>query len=176
MDTKSPDPRPASWSGRWTVAIFVAVVLAGWFGLDRAFRAWTASYQERATFGATQVAPTVDPLARLDPPGIPPEAWRSAVADTHALLVALCGSGVVDQAQMEQLRRRLTAQVEQATAHPEQARAILSAVWDQIEHDAGPAIAPDLVPPPAGSRHARRHPRPPRPSLLGPTTLPPKKR
>ena len=172
MDTGRPDPRPASWSGRWTVAAFVAVVLVGWFGLDQAFRAWTARYQARAAFGATQVAPTVDPLARLNPPGIPPGAWRSAVADTHALLVALCGSGVLDQLQMENLRRRLTAQVEQATAHPEQARAILAQVWDEVERDAGPAIAPDLIPPPPGSRQSKRHPRPPRPTLLGPSAVP----
>ena len=172
MDTKSPDPRLASWSGRWTVAVFVAVVLVGWFGLDRAFRAWTARYQARAAFGTTEVAPTVDSLARLDPPGVGPDAWRSAVADTHAMLVALCGSGVIGQPQMEDLRRHLIAQVEQATAHPEQARAILAQVWDQIERDAGPAIAPDLVPPPPGSRQASRHPRPPRPTLLGPPAVP----
>ena len=172
MDTRHPDPRPTSWSGRWTVAVFVALVLAGWFALDQAFRAWTARYQARAAFGFTQVAPSVDPLAPLNPPGIPPGVWRAAVADTHALLVALCGSGVLDQTEMEQLRHHLITEVEQATAHPEQARAILARVWDQIEHDAGPAIAPDLVPPPAGSRQSRRHPRPPRPSLLGPPTRP----
>ncbi len=162
----------SGWSGRWVVAAFVVVVLVTWGGLDRAFRSWTARYQARATFGATQVAPTVDPLARLAVPAVSPAAWQAAVADTHAMLVALTGAGLLDEVQMGALRQRLVVRVEQATAHPDQARVILAQVWDEIERNAGPTIAPDLIPPPAGSRHAQRHPRPPRPALLGPPSRP----
>ena len=151
------------------MAAIVVVVLLGWFGLDRAFRGWTARYQALARFGATEVAPAVDPLAALDFSDVPREEWQAAVRDTHAMLVALTGAGVLDQGQMDALRRHLNQQVAGATAHPSQARAILTRIWDEIERDAGPAIAPDLVPLPPNSRHARRHPRPARPPLLGPS-------
>ena len=150
----------------------VAVVLLGWFGLDRAFRAWTARYEARARFGAAEVAPAVDPLAAIGPPDVPPTDWRAAVTDTHAMLVALTGAGVLDDAQAVALRDRLTDQVAHASAHPTTARATLARIWDDAERDAGPAVAPDLVPPPPNSRHARRHPRPRRPVLLGPSRQP----
>lgn len=158
-------------SGRRTVAAIVTAVLLLWFGLDRAFRAWTARYQARAAFGAAKVAPTVDPLATINPPAIPPDDWTQAVLDTHALLVALTGSGLLDERQMATLRQHLLDQVHQAATHPETARAILAKIWDDIERDAGPTIAPDLIPPPPNSRQAKRHPRPARPSLLGPSRI-----
>ena len=158
-------------SGRWTVAALVLIVLVVWFGLDQAFRAWIARYQALARFGASVVAPSVDPLARLTPPDLAPATWQAAVADTHAMLVAFTGSGVLDEAQLESLRRHLIAQVARAESQPATARATLAQIWDDLERDAGPAIAPDLKPPPPNSRHAQRHPRPARPSLLGPSRL-----
>jgi hypothetical protein len=88
------------------------------------------------------------------------------VADTHALLVALTGAGLLDRSQMEALRADVAARVARATS--ESARAELSKLWDDIEARAGPAVAPDDSPPPPGSRQAARHPRPRRPELLGP--------
>ena len=162
-------PPPPGRSGRRVVAAFVAAVLVMWFGVDRAFRGWAARHEARARFGAEAVAPAVDPLADLTPPGVPPGAWRAAVADTHAILVALTGAGLLDEPQMDDLRRRLDAQVREVAVRPEAARAALSRIWDDLERDAGPAIAPDVVPPPPNSRHAGRHPRPRRPALLGPS-------
>ncbi len=170
-DGANDPPTSTPRSGRRTVAAIVAAVLLLWFGLDRAFRGWTARYQARATFGAKEVAPTVDPLTTIHPPAIPPLDWNQAVVDTHAMLVALTGSGLLDEGQMATLRQHLLDQVRQATNHPEIARAILAKIWDEIERDAGPTVAPDLIPPPPNSRHAKRHPRPPRPSLLGPSRM-----
>ena len=164
------DPPPAR-SGRRVVSAIVLTVLLVWFGLDRAFRSWTARYQARASFGATQVAPTVDPLANMVPPAIAPDAWNRAVTDTHAMLVALTGSGLLDEGQMETLRLHLANQVHLATLHPETARSILAQIWDDLERSAGPTLAPDLIPPPPNSRHAKRHPRPARPKLLGPSRI-----
>ena len=151
------------------MAAIVVVVLLGWFSLDRAFRAWTARYQALAHFGATQVAPSVDPLARITPPDLDPAAWQAAVTDTHAMLVAFTGAGVLDAAQLEVLRQRLADQVAAALHQPATARATLARIWDDLQRDAGPIIAPDRVPPPPNSRHAKRHPRPARPAILGPS-------
>ena len=34
------------------------------------FQSWKARYRALAEFGRVEVAPTVDPLANLDPPGV----------------------------------------------------------------------------------------------------------
>ena len=162
-------PTPPRASGRHAVVALVAAVLTLWLGLDLAFRGWKARYQALAEFGASRVAPAVDPLASTNPPGIPPSEWRSAVADTHAMLVALTGSGVLGEPQMDDLRRAIAARV--ALARPETALKILSDLWDDLERKAGPVIAPDRVAPPPGSRHAARVPRPPRPKILGPSSV-----
>ena len=146
----------------------VAAVLTLWLGLDLAFRGWKARYQALAEFGASRVAPAIDPLASTNPPEIPPTEWRVAVADTHAMLLALTGSGVLDESQMDDLRREIASRV--ANARPETALKALSDLWDDLEQKAGPVIATDRVAPPPGSRHATRNPRPPRPKILGPTS------
>jgi hypothetical protein len=159
---------PARASGRRAVLAIVAVVLTLWLGLDQAFRGWKARYMARAEFGATRVAPVIDPLAATLPPDVDPTAWRVAVADTHAMLLALTGSGVLDELQMDDLRRAIAAEV--AGARPETARKTLADLWDDLERQAGPVIAPDQSHPPANSRHATRNPRPARPQILGPAS------
>jgi hypothetical protein len=163
-------PTGSRASGRWVVGAVVASVLTLWLGLDLAFRGWKARYRARAEFGAAKVAPLVDPLAGLAPPGVDPPRWRSAVADTHAMLLALTGSGVLDESRMDDLRRDIADRVEKA--RPETALKALADLWDDLELKAGPVITPDRTPPPASSPHAARHPRPPRPAILGP---PPKR-
>ena len=164
-DQSGDDPaNPLQISGRWTVAALVLSILALWLGLDLAFRSWKARYDALAQFGASEVAPAIDPLAQTIPLDVPPTDWQAAVADTHAMLLALTGAGVLDHPQMEQLRVDIARRV--AQARPETARKILSDLWDDLERNAGPVIAPDLTPPPPNSRQAARNPRPPRPKLL----------
>ena len=170
LPTDSPGPAPRV-SGRRTVVTIVAAVLALWLVLHLAFRGWKARYLARAEFGATRVAPVVDPLASTNPPDLPPADWRGAVADTHAMLLALTGAGVLDETQMDDLRRDIASRV--ARARPETALKTLTDLWDDLERRAGPVIAPDKVPPPPNSRHAARHPRPPRPKILGPSPTQP---
>ena len=155
-------------SGRRAVVAFVAAVLVLWLGLDLAFRGWKARYRALAEFGASRVAPAVDPLASINPPEIPPMEWRAAVSETHAMLLALTGSGVLGESQMDDLRRDVASRV--AGARPETALKALSDLWDDLERKAGPVISPDRVAPPPDSRHAARNPRPPRPKILGPSS------
>jgi hypothetical protein len=158
-----PDPRS---TGRWLVIGLVAAVLLLWLGLDLTFRSWKARYLALAEFGASRVAPAIDPLASTVPLFVPSTEWRNAVSDTHAMLVALTGAGVLDESQMDDLRREVAARV--AAARPETARRTLTELWDELESKAGPIMAPDTIPPPANSRHAARNPRPARPAILGP--------
>ena len=88
----TPPPRRPN-SGRRAVVGMVATVLILWGGLELSFRSWKARYDALAEFGANRVAPVVDPLASTLPPDVPPREWRSAVEDTHAMLLALTGAG-----------------------------------------------------------------------------------
>ncbi len=153
-------------SGRRVVIGLLAIVLVFWLSIGLAFRAWKARYQALAEFGAMRVAPVIDPLASTVPPDVPSTEWRVAVSETHAMLLALTGAGVLDEVQMNDLRREIAAKV--AAARPETARQTLAGLWDDLERQAGPVIAPDRIPPPANSRQAARNPRPPRPKILGP--------
>jgi hypothetical protein len=133
-----------------TLALLSILVLAGLLAL--VFRDWRARYRERAAFGALQVAPAIDPLAQVVPPEIAPDAWRQAVAETHALLVTLTASNLLDLAQMHALRAEVQARV--ARARPETARAELAGLWDGIADRAEPVV---------GTRHPRPKLLPPRP-------------
>jgi hypothetical protein len=154
----------ASASGRRFVIAGLIATAVIWGGVYLAFLYWRATYRALAEFGAAEVAPLVDPLSDRVPPGVDPAAWTSAVADTHAMLVALTGAGLLDRTQMEALRSDVAARVARASAGSP--REEMARLWDDMEARAGPAIAPDESSPPPGSRQAARHPRPKRPSLL----------
>jgi len=160
---RRPPSDEGTVSGRGFVIGGVIGVLVIWGAVYLGFLAWRTDYRARAEYGATQVAPLVDPLADRVPPGVDPASWRQAVADTHAMLVALTGSGMLERP-MEALRTEIAALVVRST--PATAQHELTALWDDLERKAGPLIAPDLTPPSPGTKHAARHPRPARPELL----------
>ena len=152
----------SSASGRRFVIVGLIAILLIWGAVYLAFLYWRARYHALAEFGASQVAPLVDPLADRVPMGVDPIAWKKAVADTHGMLLALTGAGVLDRTQMEALRGDVAARVARATT-PESARDELMALWDDLETKAGPVIAPDVTPaarlPRADTPHGTRgHP------------------
>jgi hypothetical protein len=138
-------PVTAGHSGQRFVITWVLAVLILAGGLALAFRDWRIRYQVRAAFGAGQVATVIDPLAEVVPPEFPRDSWRHAVAQTHAMLVALTASNMLDLSDMRALRADLRARV--ARARPETARAELAAVWDELARRGGPNLV-------------QRHPRP----------------
>jgi hypothetical protein len=149
---RAPGPRPEApaHSGRRFVVAAGLVVLTTWGALYLAFLDWRARYRARASFGARQVAPAIDPLADVIPEGVDAGRWRQAVADTHRMLVALTASNLLDETQMRALRDALSARV--AAARPATALGVLASTWDDLEDRAGPIL---------GTRH-------PRPKLLPP--------
>jgi hypothetical protein len=142
-------------SGRRFVIVAGLTLLVLWGGLFLAFRDWRARYRARAAFGASQVAPVVDPMARVVPDGVDAAAWRRAVSETHAMLVTLTASNLLDLARMRALRGELAARV--ARARPETALGELAAVWNDMMDRAAPILK---------DRH-------PRPRLLPPQPEPP---
>jgi len=127
------------------------LVLCGLLSL--AFRDWRARYQERVHFGERNVAPAIDPLGDLVPSDIDPRAWRQAVDDTHAMLVTLTSSNLVDLKAMKALQAEIEARV--ARTRPETARAELADLWNDLADRAEPIITP---------RHPRPKLLPPRPA------------
>jgi hypothetical protein len=127
-------------SGRRVVLVggLMVLVLAG--GLALWFRDWRFHYRQRAAFGARQVATAIDPLAEVVPPEVSPDTWRRTVAETHAMLVTLTGSNMLDLDQMRALRAELITQVSVSRTRPETARAELAALWDSLARRAGPNL------------------------------------
>ncbi len=155
----SPSPDvPPGHSGRYVVVAGVLLVLVTWGGLYLAFRDWRARYRERALFGAGHVATAIDPMAAVVPAGVPPEAWREAVSETHAMLVTVTASNLLDMAALRALRAEVAARA--ARARPETALSELAGLWDDIHDRAGPVLdrhpRPGLLPPPRSKQSPSR--------------------
>jgi len=168
-----PDPKGATatgalrgpgHSGRRFVLVSGLVVLTIWGMLYLVFRDWRGRYQKRALYGATYVVPAIDPMARVEPPGVSPEAWRDAVASTRSMLLTVTSSNLLDERQMRDLRSELEGTAAQSSAHPERAVAELATVWNNIA-DRGEFLLKDGKSP-GGDRHPRPKILPPRPGRI----------
>jgi hypothetical protein len=152
---------PRAHSGRRFVLGAGLVLLLLWGALYLVFRDWRSRYNERAQFGATQVAPVIDALADTPPPGVTAGDWRNAVRDTHDLLVTVTGSNLLDRQQMLSLRQELEQTVARARAHPETARDELAGVWNLVADRAEFVFRDGRSA--SGMRHVRPRILPPRP-------------
>ncbi|AGA31580.1 hypothetical protein [Singulisphaera acidiphila] len=159
----SPEEAPTH-SGRRFVIVAVLILIVLWGTLQVVFRVWRAGYRDRAAFGATQVAPAIDPLAKVVPPGVEPQAWREVVDETHEALVTLTAANLLDLPQMKELRDTIGARVARAHARPETARDELAGLWNDLANQAGPILdarhpRPKLLPPRPAAAPRRRQPR-----------------
>ena len=144
-------------SGKKFVIGSLIVILMIWAVLFLSFRDWKGRHQRAAAFGRSEVAAAVDPLASRVPPEVDARVWKQAVEDSHAMLEAVTGAGLLDRSKMEELLAELLGRFRQTT--PESARDDLRWLWDQMEARAGPIL----------TRRAERPPLvPPRPAILGP--------
>lgn len=84
------------------------------------------------SYGADRVAPALDPLADLAPPGVDAARWRDAVARTRALVLEVTSSRLISTMRMKDLRMELDRAVANARAHPESAVKELAGVWDSL--------------------------------------------
>jgi len=141
-------------SGRRLVLAAGASILILWGSLYLIFRDWRTRYQARVDFGATQVVPVIDELAKVVPPGVDGQAWRDAVWETHSMLVSVTGANLLDIQQMQSLRAELELAVARARAHPETARDELAAVWSAMSDRA------EFLLEEGSSGRRRAHPRP----------------
>ena len=119
-------------SGRNFVIVAALVVVTIWGGLYIAFQAWRVKYRQRAAYGAIHVAPAVDPLKAVVPPDTEPAAWRDAVDRTHAMLMTVVGSNLLDIDKMDELRTELDQSVKRVQVRPESGRDELAAIWNEM--------------------------------------------
>ncbi len=140
-------------SGRVLVMTIVVVVLLAWGSLNLVFRQWRTRYLERRAYAERVIVERVEPLAKLVPPDANPDAWRTAVADTRAMLKTVTDSNMLTPPRIESLSAEISDLVRDA--RPDTARARLAAVWDLAEAGAGPIVT---------SRHDRPTLLPPRPA------------
>ena len=116
-------------SGRRFILLAGMTLLVLWGALYLAFRDWRARYRARTSFGVTEVAPVIDSLGEITPPGVSPDVWQDAVRRTHVMLAAVLSANLLDARQMEMLRDELKQAVKRTRSHPETAREELGAIW-----------------------------------------------
>jgi len=142
------------------------VLLAIWGTLYLLFRDWRARYQKRAQYGASYVVPAIDPMVRIDPPDVAPEAWREALAQTKAMLVTVTSSNLLDEKQMRELQIALDGAARRSLADPKRAVTELAIIWNSIA-DRGEFLLKDSRSA-SGVRHPRPKILPPRPAKPAP--------
>src|SRR5262249_41152410 len=84
------------------------------------------------SYGADRVAPALNPLGEMAPPGVPSEPWRGAVASTRALVLVVTSSRLISTMRMKDLRADLDRAVARAREHPESAVKELAGIWDSL--------------------------------------------
>jgi len=94
------------------------------------------------SYGKDRVAPGLDPLDSLAPPGVDPARWREAVARTRELVLEVTRSRLISTIRMMELRKEINEAVDRARAHPASAVGELAAVWDRLDR-AGRMLYPD---------------------------------
>ena len=149
-------------SGRKFVIVAALVVLTTWGGLYLAFQNWRTKYRERAAYGALHVVSAIDPLKAVVPPGTEPGEWRDTVDRTHAMLMTVVGSNLLDIDKMDKLGAELDRSVKRVEAHPESGRDELAAIWNEMA-DRAEFLFQDSRSPTL-DRHPRPKILPPRPA------------
>ena len=162
--TATAEVLPRGHSGRRFVIVAGITVLLIWGALYLIFREWRAKYRQRAAYGLTRVVPAIDPLAEIAPPPLDPIAWRDAVQQTHAMLVTVISSNLLDVKEMRQLRDELDQAVARARAHPETAVGELAAIWNTLSDRAEFLLKDSRSA--SGDRHPRPKILPPRPKQM----------
>jgi hypothetical protein len=159
-DAPAPVPMPRDYSGRRFVVIAIFVLATLWAVLFVAFRQWRAQYLERAAYGARLVAPLIDGLSAIDPPGVARGDWEDAVNRTRALVATVTDSNLLSIEQMNTIRDELAETVRRSRERPETAVDELGKVWDSLSDRAAflfrdtratngvRHIRPALLPPP----------------------------
>jgi len=119
-------------SGRWVIGLGVAALLSIWGGLYLAFNAWRDIAEARIAYGKEQVAPVVSRFAEVEPPGVEPATWRSAVAETRQLVEEFTGTGRLDVGELDALRNDLEERTETAALQPRRAVEELASIWFEL--------------------------------------------
>jgi hypothetical protein len=84
------------------------------------------------SYGADRVAPALDPLGDMTPPGVDAARWRDAVSRTRDLVLEATSSRLISTMRMRDLRGELDRAVARALAHPESAVKELAGMWDSL--------------------------------------------
>ena len=85
------------------------------------------------SYGADRVAPALDPLDEMAPPGVHAEPWHGGVASTRALVLVVTSSSLISTMRMKDLRANLDRAVARAREQPESAVKELAGIWDSLD-------------------------------------------
>lgn len=134
---KSSVNEPGSFSGRTFIIVLVTVILVFWGLLWLGFQSWRTAYEQRAVAGR-KVAKMIRPLVASRPESIRPAEWEDTVDHVEAMLIAVTGSNLLNNAQLDELGHQVSQIVEQSAKQPEQGPQLLKGLWDDLSRRAGP--------------------------------------
>ncbi len=107
------------------------------------------------SYGDDRVAPALDPLVEVQPPGVEPARWHEAVLRARKLVHTVTASRSISTLRMKDLRTSLDRTVAHACARPASAVEDLAGIWDALER-ARPATHPGQPSPDGGEARPAR--------------------
>ena len=118
--------------GRLFVLGAIAAIAGVWLLLVGVLRPSLVESKRRAEFARREVAPPVLDLLKIRPAGVDARAWDEAVRDAYTLVATTAEAGSLTIDEEAALRDQIRAEVARARERPDEAVAVLSALWDRV--------------------------------------------
>lgn len=126
-----------SYSGRRFIIALVIAVLAFWATIGLAFNLWRQAYLKKAEVGR-KIAHQVRVLVDYKPVSISRPDWEDAVDYFEAMLIAVTGSNLLGQKQLEQVDSELQQLISNSARDHEKSFDLVRTFWNELNRRTGP--------------------------------------
>ncbi|MFM7318168.1 MAG: hypothetical protein ACKO5E_14585 [bacterium] len=126
-----------SYSGRRFIIGLIIAVLVFWASIWLGFNQWRNAYLKRAEMGRN-IAHQVRPLVESRPAGVKPPEWEDAVDVFEAMLIAVTGSNLLGQPQLQALEAEIRQLLASCAADHEKSPALIREFWNSLFRRTGP--------------------------------------
>ena len=126
-----------SYSGRRFIICLIIAVLCSWAIIWLGFNQWRQAYLKKAEFGR-QIARQVRPLVDCRPEIVKPPEWEDAVDHFEAMLIAVTGSNLMGQNQLQSLDAEIKELMTECSRKHDKSPELIRDFWNSLFQRTGP--------------------------------------
>lgn len=126
-----------SYSGRRFIIGLIIAILAFWAIIWLGFNQWRNAYLKKAEVGR-QIAHQVRPLVDCRPGSISRPDWEDAVDHLEAMLIAVTGSNLLGQPQLQELEAEVKQLMTNSASDHEKSVELVRTFWNDLNRRTGP--------------------------------------